>query len=100
MSNIIEKVDALAKKQKEASKLSAQLGQSLLIASIAPALVFPITKKTKAKLTGGHHAKDRAVSCFLEDVNGDKQYLTLGQYESLSNELEAYPSEWTQGDKL
>ena len=97
MSNLIEMVDAIAEKQELASELRAQLGQSLLVTTIAPSLVFPVTKHVMGKITGRMpYSKERAVRCYLEDVNGVKQYLTVAEYESFDNVLEADAKQWKE----
>ena len=96
MNSMDEMVGAIAEKQAEASKLRAQLGQSLLVTTIAPSLVFPITKHVMGKVTGKTlwRQKERAVRCYLEDVNGVRQYLTVAEYESFDNVLEADAKQW------
>ena len=95
MNSIDEMVDAIAEKQAEASKLRAQLGQSLLVTTIAPSLVFPVTRHVVGRVIGRMpYSKERAVRCYLEDVNGVKQYLTVAEYESFDNVLEADAKQW------
>ena len=96
MNSIDEMVDAIAEKQAEASELRAQLEQSLLVTTIAPSLVFPVTRHVVGKDTGKTlwRQKERAVRCYLEDVNGVRQYLTVAEYGSFDNVLEADAKQW------
>ena len=95
MNSIDEMVDAIAEKQELASELRAQLGQSLLVTTIAPSLVFPVTKHVMGRVTGRMaFGKERAVRCYLEDVNGVRQYLTVAEYGSFDNVLEADAKQW------
>ena len=95
MNSIDKMVDAIAEKQELASELRAQLGQSLHVTTIAPSLVFPITKHGVGRVTGfSLRQKERAVRCYLEDVNGVRQYLTVAEYRSFDNVLEADAKQW------
>jgi len=95
MNSIDKMVDAIAEKQELASELRAQLGQSLHVTTIAPSLVFPITKHVVGRVTGfAMRQEERAVRCYLEDVNGVKQYLTVAEYGSFDNVLEADAKQW------
>ena len=96
MNSIDKMVDAIAEKQELASELRAQLGQSLHVTTIAPSLVFPVTRHVVGRVTGRTlwRQKERAVRCYLEDVNGVKQYLTVAEYGSFDNVLEADAKQW------
>ena len=98
MNSIDKMVDAIAEKHGVlGSELRAQLVQSLLVTTIAPSLVFPVTKHVMSK---SHRLslrqKERAVCCYLEDVNGVRQYLTVAEYELFDNVLEADAKQWKE----
>ena len=95
--NALELNKRIQQKMDKATELNKKLRGSLLIQSMFPDIVFPVSRfvATKDYRHEFNQPPEQAVRCHLKDNEGVKYHLTFDQYQRFDgNQFPAHQKEW------